>query len=105
MTVEPITNAVCGRCAATLADADALQRHEAWHDQQNAPKPQTYTTPSGYTYEVRGEQLVRVGAPPAEPLPPDLRAFVDAPAWSIAMDAHGHPIVDDHGSLITRPAS
>ncbi|HEY0871169.1 MAG TPA: hypothetical protein VGD55_12275 [Acidothermaceae bacterium] len=58
---------------------------------------------SGHSYEVRGGQPVRVGAPPRN-LPADLQQFIDQPPWTLEMDGRGRPVVDDRGELTTRPA-
>ena len=102
MTAEANTTTVCGKCAATLADAAALERHNAWHDQQDAPPPEVFHSSTGHSYELRGGQLVRVGAPPRN-LPADLQRWLDQPAWTVATDEHGRPIVDEQGALVTRP--
>jgi hypothetical protein len=51
-----------------------------------------------------GGQPVVVSAPPRN-LPEDIQRFLDAPPWTIATDAHGRPVVDDNGALVTRPVT
>jgi hypothetical protein len=47
---------------------------------------------------------VVVSAPPQD-LPADIQRFIDQPLWTIDTDAHGRPVVDDNGALVTRPVT
>jgi hypothetical protein len=64
-----------------------------------------FRSSSGMEYVLGvGGQPVAVSAPPRN-LPADLQQWLDQPSWIIATDAHGRPIVDDSGALVTRPAT